>query len=101
VVSSNGGPIVATFANAAAAIHAAQRMVSNVDALGRRLDRFIALSVGIDGSIDDATRLEQLTHEKRIAVLVSGAAATLANSASLAPVEEGLYSFTPVQQRLF
>ncbi|MGZ7079393.1 MAG: hypothetical protein ACXVJT_08285, partial [Thermoanaerobaculia bacterium] len=101
LVSSNGAPIVATFGNAAAAIHAAQRMVSNVDALGRRLDRFISLSVGIDGSIDDATRLEQLTHEKRIAVLVSVASAMLANSAALAPVEEGLFSFTPVQQRLF
>ncbi|MGZ4779151.1 MAG: hypothetical protein ACXV5L_08130, partial [Thermoanaerobaculia bacterium] len=63
--------------------------------------RFISLSVGIDGSIDDATRLEQLTHEKRIAVLVSVASAMLANSAALAPVEEGLFSFTPVQQRLF
>ena len=100
LVSSNGGPIVATFGSAAAAIHAAQRMVSNVDALGRRLDRFIALSVGIDSTIDEAMRLEQLTHEKRIAVLVSVAAATLAESASLAFVEEGLYSFRPVQQRL-
>jgi hypothetical protein len=99
LVSSNGGPLVATFGNASAAVHAAQRMLSNVDALGRRLDRFIALSVGIDDSIDEATRLEQLTHQKRIAVLVSGAAATAAATA-LAPVEEGLYSFAPLQQRL-
>jgi len=100
LVSSNGGPLVATFGNASAAVHAAQRMLSNVDALGRRLDRFIALSVGIDNSIDEATRLEQLTHEKRIAVLVSGSAARLAGAAALAPVEEGLYSFAPLQQRL-
>ena len=101
LVSSNGGPIVATFGTAAAAVHAAQRMVSNVDALGRRLDRLIALGVGIDNSIDEATRLEQLTHEKRIPVLVSLAAATVAENSSLALVDEGLYSFTPVQQRLF
>jgi len=101
VVSSNGGPIVATFGTAAAAVHAAQRMVSNVDALARRLDRLIVLSVGIDNSVDDATRLEQLTHEKRIAVLVGSAAANAADSSSLAEVEAGLFSFTPVQQRLF
>jgi len=101
VVSSNGGPIVATFGTAAAAVHAAQRMVSNVDALARRLDRLIVLSVGIDNSVDDATRLEQLTHEKRIAVLVGSAAAATAESSSLAEVEAGLFSFTPVQQRLF
>ena len=99
LVSSNGGPIVATFGSASAAVHAAQRMLSNVDALGRRLDRLIALTVGIDNSVDDATKLEQLTHEKRIAVLVSAAAAT--GSSSLAEVETGLFSFTPVQQRLF
>jgi hypothetical protein len=99
LMSSNGGPIVATFGSASAAIHAARRMMSNVDALGRRLDRLIALSVGIDNTIDEATRLERLTHEKRIAVLVGVATATLAENASLAPLEDGLYSFTPLQQR--
>ena len=101
VVSANGGPLVATFASAAGAIHAAQRIVSNVDALGRRLDRFIGLTMGIDDSVEDATKLEEMTHEKRIAVLVSSAAATAADSTSLAEVEPGFFSFIPVQQRLF
>ena len=101
IVSSNGGPLVATFQSAGAAIHAAQRIVSNVDALGQRLDRFIGLTMGIDSSIEEATKLEALTHEKRIAILVSSAAATAADSASLAEVEPGFFSFTPVQQRLF
>lgn len=113
ITARDGAGIFATFRranHAAAAVHAAQRMLSNVDAVARKLEREIRISIAVHsgaGSLD-ATALEiaTLTRDKRVSVLVSGATQSRAGSeaSSLALVDEQpmpLFSFAPVQRTLF
>ena len=111
---ASNGAITAVFRgrrdHARAAVHAAQRMVSNVDALSRRLERDVRISIGVDtadetAATSRAAELRKMADENRTAVLVS--ASTVghlpAERAILAAIDADarLYSFTPVQQRLF
>ena len=111
---ASNGAITAVFRgrrdHARAAVHAAQRMLSNVDALSRRLERDVRISIGVDtaeeaSATTHAAELQKMADENRTAVLVS--ASTVghlpAERAILAAIDADarLYSFTPVQQRLF
>ncbi|MBK5259899.1 MAG: hypothetical protein JJE51_09915 [Thermoanaerobaculia bacterium] len=113
ITAHDGAGIFATFRranHAAAAVHAAQRMLSNVDAVARRLEREIRISIAVHsgaGSLDAAAlEISNLTRDKRVSVLVSGATQSRAGSeaSSLALVDEQpmpLFSFAPVQRTLF
>ena len=111
---ASNGAITAVFRgrrdHARAAVHAAQRMLSNVDALSRRLERDVRISIGVDtaeeaSATTRAAELQKMADENRTAVLVS--ASTVGHLPSeraiLAAIDSDarLYSFTPVQQRLF
>jgi hypothetical protein len=99
--------------HAAAAIHAAQRMLSNVDAVSRRLEREIQIRIGVntgaigsDSLADTAVEIAKLTREKRLPVLFSESAFKSAGDAAkaLAQADEQpmpLYGFVPLQRSLF
>ncbi len=113
ITASDGAGIFATFRranHAASAVHAAQRMLSNVDAVARRLEREIRISIAVHsgaGSLDAvALQIADLTRDKRVPVLVSGETKSRAGSeaSTLALVDEQplqLFSFAPVQRTLF
>ena len=117
VSKSEGERMLVTFRgrrnHAAAAVHAAQRMLSNVDAVSRRLEREVQIRIGVNtgaiGSealIETAVELEKMTREKRLPVLLSESAFKSAGDAarSLALADEHpmpLYSFVPLQRNLF
>jgi hypothetical protein len=114
IAESGGSGITAVFRgrrdHAQTAVHAAQRMLSNVEALSRRLERDIRITIGVDSGPEEAAaaraaELQKTADENRMPVLVS------ANTFERLPSERAvlaaidadarLYTFTPVQQRLF
>ena len=117
VAKTEGERMLVTFRgrrnHASSAIHAAQRMLSNVDAVSRRLEREVQIRIGVnsgaigsDALIETAVALEKLTREKRLPVLLSESAFKSAGEAarSLALADEQpmpLYSFVPLQRSLF
>ena len=91
-------------------MHAAQRMLSNVEALSRRLERDIRITIGVDSGAEEgaaarAAELQKTADENRMPVLVSAKTFERLPSerAVLAAIDADarLYTFTPVQQRLF
>ncbi len=106
------GNLVALFrgrGHAASAVHAAQRMLSNADALQRRLERQMEITIGVESGAESdapaaAAAVEKLTRECRVPVLIGAAAAAKLGSSTtpLAAIDEHerLFSFVPVQKRL-
>lgn len=114
VAESDGTAMTAVFRgrrdHAQTAVHAAQRMLSNVEALSRRLERDIRITIGIDSGPEQnaaarAAELRRTADENRTPVLVSASTFERLPSerAVLAAIDADahLYTFTPVQQRLF
>ena len=117
VAKTEGERMLVTFRgrrnHAGAAVHAAQRMLSNVDAVSRRLERDVQIRIGVntgvltsDELIPTALQIEKLTREKRLPVLLSESAFRSAGDAAraLALADEqpmALYSFVPLQRNLF
>jgi hypothetical protein len=103
-ISSSNGSMLADFPDAAAAVHAAQRMLSNVDAVQRRLEREVRFTIGVGSTSEAAAELERAARDRRIAVLIGAGIVTKLGSTpvTVAAIDEHdrLFSFVPVQQRL-
>lgn len=90
--------LVASFAKSDHAVHAAQRMLSNVDAVGRRLGNDLSIAIGVDETLDGAARVQSATTSS-VPVLVSEASARLLGN-QLERVDTGVFTFPPAQRRL-
>ncbi|HEX6177452.1 MAG TPA: hypothetical protein VF057_03780 [Thermoanaerobaculia bacterium] len=98
--------------HAAAAVHAARRMLSNVDALSRRLGQPLAISIAVhtgprgDESVNVAARIQEAATDS-VPVLVSAPAAKVLGS-ELEQVDTvaadgwslDVFTFPPAQKRL-
>jgi hypothetical protein len=82
-----GSHVSAVFADAVAAVEAAQRMASNVDALARRIRREMTIAIGIGDSPASASRLEGLAREAGVAVAFDAAVAR--HSGNAVPLGDG------------
>jgi hypothetical protein len=100
-ISASNGNLLAFFTHAGAAVHAAQRMLSNVDALRQRLERDVQISIGVDGAPAAAAALQKLARDRRIAVLIGGATVARLGSTSLVVAvvdeRERLFSFATAE----
>lgn len=113
--SAQGESLVASFSrsdHAGAAVHAAQRMLSNVDAVSRRLGHDLKIAIGVHSGVRGAETVEvasrvQAAASDTVPVLVSDAAARHLQGA-LERVDtlagEGwsfdVFTFPPAQKRL-
>jgi class 3 adenylate cyclase len=113
--SSEDQGLVASFLrneHATSAVHAAQRMLSNVDALSRRLGQDFRIAIGVHSgpkgseTLDVASRVRDASTDS-VPVLVSGSAARhLGNQLEKVDTVRGegwsldVFTFPPAQKRL-
>lgn len=87
VETPDGARVSAVFPDATAAVEAAQRMASNVDALARRMRREMTIAIGIGASLESASRLEGTAREAGVPVAFDAAVAR--HSGNAVPLGDG------------